>query len=185
MRIKVLLSVSMVISGCFCAAPALAQRAEGDKSIRLFRYSQKKRASIPRGLILVSDQASGVAIEAAAALQDGLFQMTGVKVSIRTTSEFQRAYVSSSDVVQILVGSSRLAKQKGINVRQDLPSGDHYIIRCDPKAGYIALLGNDAEPLRGTKSTRCTIFWSAWAAAGSVPIPCGRCIPRQVNCRCP
>ena len=92
--------------------------------------------------IIQSDDAPGNVLEASLAFQKVVRNMTGVWLPIENESAFK----GSSAVV--LVGMSDLARKHGLRVKQDFRDGDHYIIRSGQD--YLALVGNDAEGLRGS-----------------------------------
>ena len=96
----------------------------------------------PRAVIVVADEAGEKVLEAAAILRDNLAEMSDAVLPIKTASEYEKQ--NSSGAAAILVGPSALTKAMGVEVKQDVRDGDHYVIRTNSQNGYIAVLGNDS-----------------------------------------
>ena len=98
-------------------------------------------------VIVVADRPGGDALNAAAAMQRVMHQMTGLMLPIRTVGE-QKVHPNRKHLASILIGPSAWTAEMGIDVTQDQEAGDRYVIRTAP--GRVALVGNDAGMLRGT-----------------------------------
>ena len=98
--------------------------------------------SQPRATIVIADQPSPCASEAATILQATLTQMSGSTLPIRKESEFK------GDFPAVLVGMTEATKKAGVDIAQDEDAGDRYVIRVS--ADQILLVGNDAGQLRGS-----------------------------------
>jgi len=95
-----------------------------------------------RAVIVVADTPRLNAQQAAAALQETVARMTGVKLPIRHESDY------ANEAPPILVGMSKLAAKAGVKVEQHKDAFDHYVLRVDED--HIILVGNDGGRLRGT-----------------------------------
>jgi hypothetical protein len=96
----------------------------------------------PRATIVIADQPSGAAREAAQALQQNVQAMTGAQLPIESAGRW------GGQGHAILVGASELAEKAGVRVNQDFLEGDHYVLRV--RGDGICLVGNDAAHLRGS-----------------------------------
>jgi len=92
--------------------------------------------------IVIPNHAPRNVLDAALACQNIVQKMTGVWLPIQSESTFKR------NSAMILVGMSDLARKRAVNVNQSFRLGDHYVIRVG--ADYLALIGNDAQDLRGS-----------------------------------
>ena len=92
--------------------------------------------------IVVADRPAPPALRAATTLQRLVRRMTDVWLPIVSESEFEQGPAA------ILVGMSDLAAEHSVIVGQGPSAGDHYVIRTG--SDYIALIGNDADALRGS-----------------------------------
>ena len=92
-------------------------------------------------VVVISDKASSRVLDAALAFQRIARRMTGVWVPIVMESNYD------NKSFPIYIGDSVAVRKHGINVKQDVADGDHYII--SRKKDYLALVGNDAPEYRG------------------------------------
>ncbi len=95
-----------------------------------------------RATIVLGDQPSDAAREAALVLQQNVKAMTGAQLPIEPASR------ASADAPLILVGKSSLTEKAGVRVAQDFMAGDHYVVRIRDEG--VCLVGNDAAHLRGS-----------------------------------
>ena len=91
----------------------------------------------------------GIGVEAAGRLQNVILQMTDRIIPVHVSAEYQRDHPDAR-FTTIFVGPSKAAAARGFEVTQDADEGDHYIVRCAPAEKVVALIGNDADRLRGT-----------------------------------
>jgi len=89
----------------------------------------------PRAVIVVADDARPITRTAARHFQEIVEQMSGAKLPIRSEKDYDGK--SSS----VLIGMSKLAKLKCLDVSQDPEAGDQYVIRSGKD--WLALVGND------------------------------------------
>ena len=93
-------------------------------------------------VIVVADNPTACALEAAGVLHNVVQQMTGAMLPIIAASDVKDGPAT------ILVGPSRLAAGMGVSMKQDRDGGDRYVLRS--QGDRIALVGNDDGPLRGS-----------------------------------
>lgn len=97
---------------------------------------------VAHATIVEADDPAASVRGASLALQGTIREMTGVWLPVERASAFD------GESAAVLVGASDRARARGVRVRQDFRDGDHYVIRVG--ADHVALVGNDADHLRGS-----------------------------------
>lgn len=95
-----------------------------------------------RAAIVTADEPSRIVEEVAKDMQEVIAEMSGAQLEIVKESDF------AGDTTAILVGPSRLARRKGVRVKQDYEDYDHYVVRTGRR--FVAVVGNDDRRLQGT-----------------------------------
>ena len=91
--------------------------------------------------IVIANKPSTRVLDAAVAFQRIAHQMTGTWIPIILEANF------NGKSFPVYIGDSQAVRKRGINVKQDVSDGDHYIIRCGKD--YLAIVGNDAPEYKG------------------------------------
>ena len=91
--------------------------------------------------IVIANKPSIRVLDAAVAFQRIAHQMTGTWIPIILEANF------NGKSFPVYIGDSQAVRKRGINVKQDVSDGDHYIIRC--RKDYLAIVGNDAPEYKG------------------------------------
>jgi len=95
------------------------------------------RQSVPYASIVLADRTYPNSLRAATLFQAIAQRMTGVQLPIVAESQF------GGKGTAILIGDSKLARKKGVNVEQTPYGDDRYVIRGGGKQNFLALVGND------------------------------------------
>src|SRR5688572_13414631 len=93
-------------------------------------------AGKPRAVIVTADEPSEAAKGAAQDFQNTVKQMTGAALPVVPESAYD------GKTPPVLIGPSKLVKQRGVDVAQDYEKADHYVVRVTDE--FVALVGNDA-----------------------------------------